>query len=80
MLPITWGGSLADGIYDGLRYSVFHGCTLYTLARGHDEEAFPLIRRINRRLREHPGPGRSDPGRDRSGSHTERPAFSPPRF
>ena len=53
VLPITCGGNQADGIYDGLKYSLFNGCALYTLAWGHDEEAFPLIRSINRVLREH---------------------------
>ena len=53
VLPITSGGSLADGIYDGLVYSLFNGCALYTLSYGHDEDAFPLVRRINRVLREH---------------------------
>ena len=53
VLPITSGGSLADGIYDGLVYSLFNGCALYTLSYGHDADAFPLIRRINRVLREH---------------------------
>jgi len=53
VLPITCGGSQADGIYDGLKYSLFNGCPLYTLAWGHDDEAFGLIRKINRVLREH---------------------------
>ncbi len=53
VIPITSGGSLSHGVWDGLRYSVFNGCALYTLAYGHDDEAFEFIRKSTALLREH---------------------------
>ena len=53
VLPITSAGSIADGIWDGLRYSLFNGCGLYTLSYGHDPEAFALCRKISAILQEH---------------------------
>lgn len=53
LLPITSGGSLSCGIWDGLRYSMFNGAAIYSLAWGHEEEAFALIRKINSVLRGH---------------------------
>ena len=53
VLPITSAGSIADGIWDGLRYSLFNGCGLYTLSYGHDPEAFDLCRKISAILQEH---------------------------
>jgi len=46
-------GSMFDGIYDGLKYSLFNGVALYSLSWGHDEEAYPLCARISRILKEH---------------------------
>ncbi len=53
LLPITSRGSLSHGIWDGLRYSMFNGAAAYSLSWGHEDEAFALIRRMNRVLREH---------------------------
>ncbi|MCD6361930.1 MAG: hypothetical protein J7M38_13825, partial [Armatimonadetes bacterium] len=53
VLPITSAGSLSSGIWDGLRYSIFNGCALYTLAYGHDDEAFAFIRKASALLHEH---------------------------
>jgi len=53
LLPITSGGSLSHGIWDGLRYSMFNGAPIYSLSWGHDEGAFALIRQINSVLRNH---------------------------
>ena len=53
LLPITSGGSLSHGIWDGLRYSMFNGAAIYSLSWGHDDEAFALIRKINAILSKH---------------------------
>ena len=53
LLPITSGGSLSHGIWDGLRYSMFNGAAVYSLSWGHDDRAFALIRKINSVLRNH---------------------------
>ena len=46
-------GSMFDGIYDGLKYSLFNGVALYSLSWGHDEEAYPLCAKIGRILKGH---------------------------
>lgn len=53
LLPITSGGSLSHGIWDGLRYSMFNGAAIYSLSHGHDPGAFALIRQANAVLRGH---------------------------
>lgn len=50
---IANGGSMFDGIYDGLKYSLFNGIALYSLAWGHDSEAFELCAKISRILKDH---------------------------
>ncbi|MBN1458439.1 MAG: hypothetical protein JXA57_02815, partial [Armatimonadetes bacterium] len=50
---ITNAGSMTDGIYDGLKHTLFNGGALYTLAYGHDAEAFELTRKIAHILKAH---------------------------
>ena len=52
---IASGGSMIDGIYDGLKYSLFNGVALYTLAWGHDANAFELCAKLSRILKKHEG-------------------------
>ena len=53
LFPITSAGSISFGIWDGLRYSVFNGCAMYSLSWGHDPEAFELIRKAGALLHAH---------------------------
>jgi len=53
LIPISSRGSISFGIWDGKRYSVFNGLAVYSLSWGHDDEAFPLIRKATALLRAH---------------------------
>jgi hypothetical protein len=46
-------GGMSEGIWGGLKYSMFSGVALYSLSWGHDEEAPALCRKISRILHEH---------------------------
>jgi len=53
VFTISNAGSMYDGIWEGLKYNLFSGVPLYTLSWGHDEEAYPLVRKISQILHEH---------------------------
>ncbi len=53
LFQITNGGSCYDGIWDGFYFTLFNGMRIYSLAWGHDDEAFVLLRRIRELYGEH---------------------------
>lgn len=53
VFTISNGGSMYDGIWEGTQYNFFSGVPLYTLSYGHDDEAYPLIRKMSKLLHDH---------------------------
>ena len=53
VFPISNGGSMFDGIWEGTKYSLFSGVPLYSLAWGHDAECLPFYRRMSAVLHAH---------------------------
>ena len=53
VFTISNGGSMFDGIWEGLKYSLFSGVALYSLSYGHDEDSLPYCRKITKILKEH---------------------------
>jgi hypothetical protein len=53
VFTISNGGHMFDGIWEGTKYNLFNGVSLYSLSWGHDEECLPLFRRMSRILHEH---------------------------
>lgn len=53
LFPITNGGSSIDGIYDGFKLALFNGTAIYSLAWGHDQETFALLRKMDEILEAH---------------------------
>ncbi|MCE5239157.1 DUF6259 domain-containing protein [bacterium] len=53
VLTISNGGSMYDGIWEGVKYSLFSGVPLYSLSWGHDDECLPIFRRYSQILHEY---------------------------
>ncbi len=53
VLTISNGGSMYDGIWEGMKYSLFSGVPLYSLSWGHDEECLPVFRKYSAILHEY---------------------------
>jgi hypothetical protein len=53
VLTISNGGGMSDGIWEGLKYSLFSGVPLYSLSWGHDEECLPVLRKYSAILHEY---------------------------
>lgn len=53
VFTISNGGSMYDGIWEGMKYSLFSGVPLYSLSWGHDEECLPIYRKYSAILHEY---------------------------
>jgi hypothetical protein len=53
VLTISNGGSMYDAIWEGVKYNLFSGVPLYSLAWGHDDECLPIFRRYSAILHEY---------------------------
>jgi hypothetical protein len=53
VLTISNGGSMYDGIWEGMKYSLFSGVPLYSLSWGHDDECLPVYRKYSEILHEY---------------------------
>ncbi len=53
VFTISNAGGMSDGIWEGLKYSLFSGVPLYTLSWGHDEAVYPLVRKMSAILHDH---------------------------